>query len=140
MHQLLTGGNVQTTAATTTTGFNPLNPGSWITSLAAPFGGDIRNIAERLGLILLGGILILVGIWMIGGKKTVDLVLPKSSAGNGAAEDAALERKLGEPRENENLEVGRGAVRETEYGTRKRRERSMVGERGTEAEMEEVPF
>ena len=137
MHNLLSGGNV--TTAATTTAFNPLNPGSWITSLAAPFGGDIKGIAERLGLILLGGILILVGIWMIGGKKTIDLVLPKSS-GNGAAEDAALEKRLGEPRENENLREGRGAIRETSSGTRRRKQESMLGREGTAEEMEEVPF
>lgn len=38
-----------------------------------------------------------------------------------AAEDAKLERTLGEPRENRDLRTGRGAVRETPAGTRRRR-------------------
>ena len=141
MHALLTGGNVSTTAATTTA-FNPLNPGSWITSLFAPFGGDIKTITERLGLILLGGILILVGIWMIGGKKTVDLVFPKSGGNGGAAEDEKLERKLGEPRENPGLEVGKGAVRETKRGTERRKmtAQEYANPDTSGAEMDEVPF
>jgi hypothetical protein len=59
----------------TTTGFNPLNPAGAIGSL---FGGsisgilgnaltDLRDVFERFGLIIFGGILILVGIHILSG-------------------------------------------------------------------------
>ena|SRR5215813_5326639 len=44
-----------------------------------------------------------------------------SSRRAGAAEDARAERQLGEPRENASLRTGRGAVRETPAGTRRRK-------------------
>jgi hypothetical protein len=45
----------------------------------------------------------------------------QSRAERRARADARLERNLGEPRENTDLRVGRGAIRETDAGTRARR-------------------
>jgi soluble lytic murein transglycosylase-like protein len=48
-------------------GFNPANPFSW---------GDLFNAdtLERFGLIVLGGLLVIVGIWMLAGKQTLKVV------------------------------------------------------------------
>lgn len=126
----------------TTTAFNPLNPVSWVTSLFAPFGGDIKNTVERLGLVLLGAALILVGIYMLVGKKAIDIVLPKSS-GNGSSDDEKAERTLGNPRENDTLRTGKGAIRESPEGTRRRKMTAREYANPTVpegAELEEVPF
>lgn len=37
--------------------------------LAAPFGGNIKDIAERLGLVLLGASLILLGLYLMNEKR-----------------------------------------------------------------------
>lgn len=131
-----TGSGISTTA------FNPLNPVSWVTSLFSPFGGDIKDVVERLGLILLGAALILLGIYFIAGKKAIDIVLPKSTTANSGSDESA-ERTLGEPRENDSLRVGRGAIRETPEGTRRRkmtaREYANPDVSGAD-ELEEIPF
>lgn len=42
--------------------------------LSTMFGGSITEMMQRLGLIVLGGLLILVGIWMLAGKQTLHVV------------------------------------------------------------------
>lgn len=60
------------------TGFS-LNPASWITSL---FGSQtFKDGLQRVGLVLLGGALIIVGIFMLTGKQAISLVIPESRGG-----------------------------------------------------------
>lgn len=66
----------------TLTSFNPLNPFSW----GSLFSAD--NL-ERLGLILLGGVLIVIGIFILAGKGSVKVALsaiaPEASAASSAS-------------------------------------------------------
>lgn len=68
------GGNVQTAGL-----FNPLNPASWLGLVPGLFGlGDWKDLAERLGLILLGAALVLIGLRMLTEKrmeKAVGLIM-----------------------------------------------------------------
>ena len=68
-----------------TTSFNPAS-----LLLGGILGGtDWQSTLERLGLIVLGGILVLVGIWMLAGKQTLKATIktafPEESAVAGAA-------------------------------------------------------
>lgn len=70
----------------TTTGFNPLNPlggsGLSISGILGNLLGDLRDVFERFGLILLGGALILLGIHLLasgGGSSTTNIT---NAAGN----------------------------------------------------------
>jgi hypothetical protein len=67
-----------------TTSFNPLSPSSWLGLLTG--GSSLMNMLERLGLVVFGGLLILVGVWMLAGKQTIQLVAPEASAAANAAE------------------------------------------------------
>ena len=63
----------------------------------------------------------------------------------GAQEDAALERKVGQPRENPNLEVHAGARRQPPAARRRRetgqqRAQRMAGSSGAAASREETGF
>jgi hypothetical protein len=107
------------------------------------------NVRAMVGGLLLGagGILVLGAVAVLaaagfrksgavdkvaGGVAFVPGVGPAAAAGIRSAarpeqrharrrkEEAAAERKLGEPRENTNLRTGRGAVRESAAGTRRR--------------------
>lgn len=90
-HFQFEGGSGVALPQATTTSFNPLNPGSWISTLLNPFGGSINKIFERLGLVLMGGALILVGIWMLSGKDIVEIALPKE-AGNASVPSGSSQR------------------------------------------------
>lgn len=57
-----------------------------------------------------------------------------------AKEEAALERRSGQPRINNNLRVGRGAIRETPEETRRRRTQRSISPGGTPATREEAGF
>lgn len=69
----------------TTTGFNPLNPlggaGLSISGILGNILGDLRDVFERFGLILLGGALILLGIHLLasGSSSTTNIT---NAAGN----------------------------------------------------------
>lgn len=53
--------------------------------LGSLFGlSDWQDLAERLGLILLGSLLILLGIFILTGKSAMKLVLPEARAANAA--------------------------------------------------------
>lgn len=59
----------------TTTGFNPLNPagsliGGSISGILGNALGDLRDVFERFGLILLGAALILLGIHLLSGGSS----------------------------------------------------------------------
>lgn len=68
----------------TTTGFNPLNPlgggGLSISGILGNILGDLRDVFERFGLIVLGGALILLGIHLLtSGSSTTNIT---NAAGN----------------------------------------------------------
>lgn len=73
-----TPGNVNASSQNTPTGsgnpsgggFNPLNPASWIST----------DTWERLGLILFGAILVLVGVYMLAGKQTIKIASTAAKA------------------------------------------------------------
>lgn len=52
-------------------GFSLLNPLSWVGLSGASFRDDL----QRLGLIVFGGVLVLVGIWLLAGNKTMSIAL-----------------------------------------------------------------
>jgi hypothetical protein len=102
---LTTGGG---TTNATTTSFNPLDPSTWLSGagagitqgIAGSLGiGSVADLFERLGLILLGGILVIVGIIMMAGKGVTNIALttaaPEAAATGaiaGIASDRAKER------------------------------------------------
>lgn len=84
-----TGGSTGAANASYTPVGNPLTGGgSALDFLTSGFGSDIKDISERAGLIILGGILILVGLWRLTGKSIDDVIFAprkatKSSLGEG---------------------------------------------------------
>jgi hypothetical protein len=63
-------GNVSLGTATLTS-FNPLNPASWISS----------DMWERVGLVIFGALLVLVGVFMLAGKQTIKIASTAAEAG-----------------------------------------------------------
>jgi Transglycosylase SLT domain len=58
-----------------TTSFNPLNPLSWLDLFGS---GDVTDYLERFGLIVFGGAMILVGLWMLtSGKAKIQVNVPQ---------------------------------------------------------------
>lgn len=72
-------GNGSNTTPAQTTSFS-LNPLSWLQGL---LGGtsSASDYLERGGLIIFGGILILVGFWLLAGKQTVKIGVKAAEAG-----------------------------------------------------------
>lgn len=74
-----------------TTSFS-LNPISWLTNLTGLFasGGKGADYAQRFGLIVFGGALVLIGVWLLAGKQTIKLavtsLVPEASAAEGASD------------------------------------------------------
>jgi hypothetical protein len=54
-------------SANTAPSFEWYNPSTW--------GPSIGDMLERIGLVIFGGILIIVGIWMLAGKQTIKVAL-----------------------------------------------------------------
>lgn len=86
------------------TAANPLNPMDWIKAFTGAVGvGDIKDMFQRLGLIMLGGILVLVGIHILGApmtekaKSVVKEVVTGSGGGeaSGEAGEAAKAGRAG---------------------------------------------
>lgn len=86
-----TPGDVNTTSPNAQlTSFNPLNPLSWLNLFSS--GSHVTDYLERFGLIVFGGALILVGIWLLAGKQTIKIATtaaaPEAAAAGGAASAA----------------------------------------------------
>src|SRR5271169_3887203 len=66
----------QSAVTTTSTSINPLNPSTWFAGLVSAVGAQsLADLAERFGLILLGGILIIVAFIMLTGKSMANIGL-----------------------------------------------------------------
>jgi len=77
----------------------------------------IAGVAESVP----GGVLVGAAVRGAGGDYPAAARGIRRHRRAGAAADAALEWRVGQPRENTNLRTGRGAVRESAAGTRRRR-------------------
>lgn len=64
------GGNVSLGTATLTS-FNPLNPTTWLSS----------DTWERVGLVIFGALLVIVGVFMLAGKQTIKIATTAAEAG-----------------------------------------------------------
>lgn len=80
--------NTNPTSNITTTSFNPLNPASWLGLLGG--SGKFTDYLERFALVVFGGALILIGVWMLAGKQTIQIAstaaAPEAAAAASAAE------------------------------------------------------
>lgn len=95
-----------------TTGFNPLNPlggigGDLLGGLASALGlPSPKDMMIRLGLIMLGGLLLVVGMFMLAGKQTLEAAItvaaPESKAGQ-VASGATLGAARSKSRQAANL-------------------------------------
>lgn len=77
---------------------NPLSPSSWFQGLADMMGApNLKDLAERAGLILLGGIIIVVGLVMISGQnvKAVINVAGLGSSGKDGSETSGAAKAVG---------------------------------------------
>lgn len=74
----------------TLTSFNPLNPLSWFSAFSAS-----SDYLQRFGLIIFGGAIVLIGIWLLAGKQTIKIattaVAPEAAAAGSAANAADTE-------------------------------------------------
>lgn len=83
----VSGADNATTQQATTTGI-PLTGGivqaSWLKDLLDIFGlntsSGLVDLTERVGLVIFGALLILVGIFLLFGKTAVSLVIPQARA------------------------------------------------------------
>jgi hypothetical protein len=75
--------------------------------------GAVDKVAAGVGFV--------PGVGPVAAAGIRSAARPEQRHARRAAEDARLERRLGQPRENRNLRTGKGAVRETPTGTRRRR-------------------
>jgi hypothetical protein len=143
--------------------------GAWLmtaSGLVALAGTAVLGVAVGLKMAapagksaeMVGGALMLVpgaegagAAIMAGGKAAQNPARAgRQKAAQGAADDTALRRQVGEPRENPDLEVHGGAVRESgeqrsarqrrEQGAGRARARRLAGSTGTPATREETGF
>jgi hypothetical protein len=82
----------------TLTGLNPLSPSSWIQNIMQGLGiPTIGEMLKRFGLILLGGALVLIGVYMLVGKEATKIGLtvmaPEAEAGEMVAGGVASASK-----------------------------------------------
>lgn len=71
------GNNAQTTSLAGSLGLNPL---TWLPNIPTLFNAlDFPDMMERLGLIVLGGLLVLLGVWILAGHEVARIVLGESS-------------------------------------------------------------
>jgi hypothetical protein len=70
------GGVSGGSGGSSTDSFNPLSPSSWISGIASAFGiGSIKELLERIGLIIFGGAILLLGIFLLTGKDAGKVAL-----------------------------------------------------------------
>jgi hypothetical protein len=63
-------------ASSSTDSFNPLSPSTWLAGIASAFGvSDIKELLERVGLVILGGTILLLGVFLLTGKDAGKVVL-----------------------------------------------------------------
>ena len=72
------GGGVSgaTGSGGSTDSFNPLSPSSWLSGIASAFGvSGVKELLERVGLILFGGAILLLGVFLLTGKDAGKIAL-----------------------------------------------------------------
>lgn len=74
---------------------NPLSPSSWISGIASAFGiPDLKDGAERLGLIILGATLLFIGIYLNGRQASHAVIGSIAGKEKEYAERRRVVRKL----------------------------------------------
>lgn len=69
---------------------NVLNPSEWVKGFANVMGvPDLKDLFQRLGLIILGGVLVLVGIKILSGDANSEITQVVSQASGGGTPSAA---------------------------------------------------
>jgi lysozyme-like protein len=116
--------------------------------VAGGFSGTKAGAAAGRGLETVGAGVALIpgaeaagaGIAAAGGGARKYSVHVQRKRQTRAVEDTQRERQLGQPRENQNLRVGRGAIRERPEETRRRRTQRSISPGGKPASRAEAGF